>query len=263
MALTPFAVLPLALGTVATGNAAAATPATHLGEFNYRGMVWKSSGNSNLWVRGDFGTAKAIDFVSMMGANALAGTQIRVRLGDSQAEVDGSVEGYDSGTVNFIAPAVTRQDGIYHSHLELPSTQTRRWWRIDISGHTGDFSASMLVMGLKVRPSRYYETNWTISNRDLGSLQFGRNGVPGITTGAKLRALNYKLAWLTEAEAETMIAPLDDLTGRTTPMYLCFDPETTVYRQRRTFFGWNEEQPSLGKIGFNRFERTYQILSLF
>lgn len=262
MADTPFSVLPLALGTVATGNAATATPATHLGEFKYRGMVWKSSGASNLWVRGDFGSAKAINFLSMMGANALPGTQIRVRLGDSQSAVDGTAS-YDSGVVDFIAPAVTRNDGIYHSHLELPSTQTRRWWRIDISGHTGDFSASMLVMGLKVRAARYYEPNWNISNRDLGSVTFGRNGVPNVVDGAKLRALDYKLAWLTEAEAETMIAPLDGLTGRTTPLFHCFDPAATTYRQNRTFFGWNEEQPSLGKVGFDRFERSYKILSLF
>lgn len=262
MAGVPFVVVPIELPSVTTGNERVAQPAAHLGETLYRSMVWRSNGASNLWIRGSFATAQAINFVALMGANALAGTTIRVRLGDTQAAVDGTAS-YDSGAVPFIAPAVTRADGIYHSHLELPSTQTRLWWRIDIEGHTGDFEASMLVMGAKVQPARYYETNWEVSVRDLGSITFSRNGVPGFSQGAKLRSLNYKLGWLTETEADTMMASLDEAVGKTLPIYVCFDPEATVKRQRRTFFGFNEDQPSIGKVAFDRFERNYQILSLF
>jgi hypothetical protein len=262
MAGIPFIVDPLALGTLTTGNQRAAQPAAHLSETLYRSMVWRSNGASNVWIRGNFATAQAINFVAILGANAQSGTTIRIRLGDTQAAVDGTPS-YDSGTIPFIAPAVTRANGVYHSHLELPSMQTRLWWRIDIGGHTGDFEASMLVMGAKVQPARYYETNWEVGVRDLGSITFSRNGVPGFTAGAKLRSLNYKLGWLTEAEADAMMAPLDEALGKTRPFYVCFDPDATTLRQRRTFFGFNEDQTSLSKVLFNRFERNYQILSLF
>lgn len=262
MAGIPFIVQPLPLGIITTGNEQAAKPATNLGEFLYRGMEWGSTGASNLWVRGDLGASQAINFVGMLGANAQSGSTIRIRLGDTQAEVDGTAD-YDSGALAFIAPSITRTDGRYHSHHELPSLQTKRWWRIDIGGHSGDFAASMLIMGRKMQPARYYDTTWQTTVRDLGAVAFGRNGVPSITAGSQLRVLNYKLSWLTETEAEAMMAPIDEAAGKTDPLLIVFDPEATTYRQRRTFFGFNEEQPSLGKIGFNRFERAFQIVSLF
>jgi hypothetical protein len=198
----------------------------------------------------------------MLGANALAGTTIRIRLGDSQAEVDGTAD-YDSSALPFISPSITRDDGVYHSHHELPSLQTKRWWRIDIAGHTGDFEASMLVLGRKREAGNYYETQWKTGVRDLGSLQFSRNGVPAFADGAKLRTLAYKLGWMSEAEMETQTAVLDEAMGRTTPALFCFDPAPTTYRQRRTFFGWHEDNSEIVKIGFDRFERQYQVLSLF
>lgn len=86
----PFVVAPTPLGTITTGNETSAKPAVHLNEFIDIGMTWKSSGNTNLWVRGDFGSAKPVDFMSLIAANAQAGTTFRLRLGDSQAQVDGT-----------------------------------------------------------------------------------------------------------------------------------------------------------------------------
>jgi hypothetical protein len=262
LAQKPFFVIPTPLGTVTSGNELANRPAAHLGEFYYRGMVWQSSGNANLWVDVNLLEAVDIDFVGVLAANAGPATTIRVRLGDSQAEVDGSAD-YDSGAVPFINPSITRDDGLYHAHIELPSVQTKQWLRIDIGSHTGDFQASMLVVGKKIAPSCYYETQWNRDVRDLGAVTFGRNGVPGVSKGARLRAIGYKLAWLNEAEMENTFSPLDENVGKTDPVFLCFDPEATAYRQRRTFFGFNEDQPSLAKRGSNRFERDFQFLSLF
>lgn len=262
MALKPFFVIPTDLGTVTTGNERANRPASHLGEFTYAGMVWQSILETNLWVKCDFGSAQDIDFVGLLAANALPGTTIRIRLGDSEAEVDG-VADYDSTAIAFIDPAITRDDGLYHSHHELPAMVSKRWLRIDIAGHTGDFQASMLVAGKTISPATYYESQWSRDVRDLGAVTFSRNGVPGINAGTRLRAISYRLAWLTEAEMEETFSPLDEATGKTDPLYLCFDPEATTSRQRRTFFGFNEEQPSFSKRGFDRFERNFQFLSMF
>lgn len=262
MALKPFFLIPTPLGAVTSGNELANRPAAFLGEFNYRGMVWQSSGNSNLWARCSFGSAQDIDFVSMMNANALPGTTIRIRLGNSQASVDGAGD-YDSGAISFIDPSITRADGLYHSHHELPSLVSKSWMRVDIGGHTGDFQASMLVAGKKLTVAQYYETQWTREIRDLGQLTFGRNGVPGINRGVRLRATAFKLAWITEAEFEEMFSPIAEKTGKTDPLYVCFDPQATIYRQRRSFFGYNEEQQEYTKQGYNRFSRDYKFLSMF
>jgi hypothetical protein len=262
MAQKPFFVIPTPLGTVTSGNERVNRPASHLGQFYYKGMVWQSTGNASLYVRCDLGSAQEIDFVGVLAANALSTTTIRVRLGDSQAEVDGSAD-YDSTALPFIDPLITRDDGLYHSHLELPSVQTKQWVRIDIGGHTGDFSASMLVIGKKIQPVEYYEPKWNRDIRDLGSLTFARNGVPGISYGERLRAIGFTLAWLNEEEMEELFSPMDEAVGKTDPLFVCFDPEATDYRQRRTFFGFNEEQPSYTKQGFNRFQRSFQFLSLF
>lgn len=262
MAETPFFVIPTDLGTITTGNERANRPAAHLDEFYYRGMVWQSNGNANLWVRCDLGAAADIDFVAVLNANATPSTTIRVRLGDSQAEVDGPAD-YDSTALPFIDPAITRDDGLYHSHLELDTVQTKQWLRVDIGSHSGDFSGSMLVVGKRLEPTRYYETQWARSVRDLGTLSFARNGVPGVQRGSRLRAIAFTLAWTTEDEMEELFSPMDEAVGKTSPLYLCFDPEATTKRQRRTFFGFNEDQPELTKRGSNRFERGFQFLSLF
>jgi hypothetical protein len=99
--------------------------------------------------------------------------------------------------------------------------------------------------------------------RDLGSLTFSRNGVPAIQDGAKLRATSFRLGWLSEAEMEETFSPIDEAIGKTSPLFLCFDPEPNTYRQRRTFFGYAEEQPEYQRQGFNRYSRDFRFLSLF
>lgn len=263
MAEKPFFVVPRPFAAVTSGNELAARPASHLGEFFYRGMVWESSDATDLWVLVDLGLETMVDFIGMMGANALSGTDIRVRLGTTQAEAEGGAAAYDSGAVDFISPAITREDERYHSHTELGSPVLTRWVRIDISGHTGAFLASMLVVGKKVEPVHYYEGQWAREVRDLGGVTFSRHGVPGVSEGSKLRGISFRLAWLTEDEMEETFSPIDERVGKTAPLFLAFDPEATIYRQRRTFFGFMEEQAIYTKRGYDRFEREFRFLSLF
>ena len=263
MASLPFVVVPHPLGTVTTGNEITAKPASHLAEFKDIGMTWKSSGNTNLWVRGDFGSAKAVDFVSLLSANAISATTIRIRLGDSQTEVDGTAD-YDSGAQTFISPSITRDDGLYHSHWELPSVQTKRWWRIDIGSHTGDFEASVLVLGQKVTPSRYYSAGFESAVEDKGSLGFGRWGVVEETDGLIMRSLKFELGWLTEAEEYGSFEPVLRALGTRGVALWCFDPTSSVYRQQKTYFGPLTESPFSvgGKFKPGTYSREFSILSL-
>jgi len=224
------------------------------------GMVWQSNGNGNLWARGDFGSAKSIDFMSMIWANAQAGTTIRLRLGASQAAVDGAAP-YDSGALPFIDPAITREDGLYSSHLEIDAVQTYRWWRIDIGGHVGDFEAAALILGRRIQSATYSNPGWTFGTEDLGEQDIGRFGVIEETDGMILRTLGFKIGWVTTEDFETKWRPLLERGKRAIALW-CFDPEEGHYRQARTYFGFVQPNPATGGVGVDKYELELEIQSL-
>lgn len=230
----PIFVIPAALSGFASGNERTEALALHLGEHRSPGAVWRTNGNANIWARGQFTAAAVVSLCAVLGANAQAGTTIRLRLGTTQAHVDGSAP-YDSGAVTFINPAVTRDSGLYHSHQQFtPIAAT--WWRIDIAGHSGDFEAMSLVMGEAVQTERYYDRAFEFGVDDLGDLDYSRWGVVSETDGIVMRTLNFKLSWVSEAVFETRFRRIMAL-GKRGPVYICFDPEATTYRQDKTYFG--------------------------
>ena len=258
----PLFVVPLNLGTFDSGNARPGNPVFSLNRFKALGVTWRSTGNANLWARGIFTAAQAIDFAAMISANAQSGTTIRLRLGTSQAEVDGTAS-YDSGALTYISPAITREDGLYHWQFELPSVQTFAWWRIDIGGHTGDFEASMLVLGKKFEPSHFYNFDFERGVEDLGEVAFTRFGVMDETPGTVMRSLNFTLAWQSEAEFEGSFRPMIEKLGKRGIVYVCFDAEATTYRQSKTYMGVMRKPPFARGIRKPKtFTQDYEILSM-
>lgn len=260
----PMFVVPLSLGTIATGNEASGFPASNLGETDAAGLVWKSSGATNVWARGQMTSAQSINFAALMSANAIGtSTKLRLRLGTSQAQVDGTAP-YDSGAVNLINPTITRSDGLYHSHLELPSTVSASWWRIDITGHTGDFQASSLVLGQAVQSSRFYNPDFEFGAEDMSEVEFSRFGVPDITPGAIMRTLGFTLEWQSEAEFEATFRPIMETRGRTKPLWVCLDPDATTYRQAKTYLGFLRKVPyATGQRKPGLFSQEFNVLSLY
>lgn len=257
----PFAVVPLDLGTITTGNARANRPAAHLAEFGSTGMVWQSAGAADLWVRGDFGAAQAVNFMSLIWANAGPDTTIRLRLGADQAAVDGEEAPYDSGPLPFIDPAITRDDGHYSSHLELDAVETWRWWRIDIDGHAGDFAAAALILGRKIESASFSNPGWQFGVEDLGSLDISRWGVPNENPGKILRSLSFKIGWVLPEDWETKWRPLMERGARRVSFW-CFDPEATPYRQARSYLGYLQPQDVAGGVVVTRYEMEVQVRSV-
>lgn len=276
----PFFVVPLDLGTIATGNETAGFPATNLNRHKAVGLTWKSTGASNLWVRGSFGTGRQVDFCSIVAANAQAGTQFRLRLGNSQADVDGSAS-YDSGWQAFV-PIFEASDGgatldldftsqllqvravpsLSTSHLELSAPVGATWWRIDIQGHTGDFQAADLVLGKKVTPSRYYNLDYEYGAEDMGGMEVTRFGVLNEEPGVVMRTLAFTLAWVNEAEFESDFRPLMETLGRKGIVFCCFDPAYSGYRQARTYMGFLRKALFARGVRKPRtFQQDFEILS--
>lgn len=260
----PFAVIPHPLGTVTTGNEQASRPAIHLGQFKDPGMVWETTGNTNVWVRGNFGVARPVDYVALIGTNALAGTTARLRLGDTQAEVDGTAD-YDSGTQVIITPSITREDGRYIWHWELPSIQTKQWWRIDIGSHTGNFQTAAVVLGQKQQFADYYnQTGFEFGQEDAGEVNFGRYGVVEEVGGIKWRTLAMDFGWMTDADRHTKFQPLRDKLGKTGVALWSFDGDATVQRQDKTYFGWLKDSPIFKPSTFkqDRWQASFNIISM-
>lgn len=251
----PLFIVPLDLGTMATGNQTAGFPVTNLNRHKAIGLTWRSTGNTNVWARGQFAASRAIDFCAIVAANALPGTQYRLRLGTSQAQVDGTAP-YDSGALTFISPSITREDGLYHSHLELPSVQNATWWRIDIAGHTGDFQAADLVLGKRVEPSRFYNLDFEFGVEDMGGMEVTRFGVMNEEPGIIMRTAAFTLAWITESEFEANFRPMIEKLGKKGIVYLVFDPDATSYRQAKTFMGIMRKAPFARGV---RKPQTYQM----
>lgn len=259
----PFAVRPLLLGPVTSGNERANRPASHLALLDYPGMTWQTNGTGNAWIRGGFGFEQVIDFVAMIAADATSATTIRVRLGTSQAQVDGSSALYDSGTQPFFVPGTHSESGRYHSHLELAQSVTCSWWRIDIGGLTRDFEASGLVMGKKITPTRFYDKDFEFGLEDLGQLAISPNGVVSETPGIVLRTLLFRLSWLTEDEYQTRFRPMIEALATRGISYWCFDPEPTQYRQAKTYLGYFGAPPfARGAAKPKTFTQEYKIRSL-
>lgn len=263
MVTQPIFVKPLDLGTVASGNERTGHEASNLGRHKASSLTWKSNGTSNLYARGDFGTVRDVDFCAILSANALSSTTFRLRLGDSQAEVDGTAD-YDSGAQTFINPLITRDDGLYHSYWRLPSVQTERWWRLDIGSHSGDFEASMLVLGKIVEMNKFYERDFEFGLDDRGEAEFTRHLVWNETPGGIMRKLSMTFNWMTEAEWESGVRPLVEAIGTTQPVYCCFDPNSSTYRQAKTYFGPLKKAPfATGKRKPGTYGLEVEMISLF
>lgn len=260
MPTLPFVVVPHALGTL-SADQVASNPISHLGEFDSVGMTWKNLGGTPI-IRGDFGSAKPIDFVSVIHATNI--TSYRVRLGDTQAAVDGTAS-YDSGSISFVNPSITREDGLYSSHLELPSVQTRRWWRIDFTCSAAG-EAAFLVMGQKITPANYYSPGWGMGVEDLGEIDIGRYGIPATEEGLIFRTLNFSLGWMSETDFEGKFRPLVEKLGKRGVALWCFDPTANAYRQAKTYMGWLRNalvaRHSVNTPAGIRYEQEFEILSM-
>ncbi|MBN8805965.1 MAG: hypothetical protein J0H81_12960 [Sphingopyxis terrae] len=172
---------------------------------------------------------------SLINANAQAGTTVRLRLGTSQAQVDGGSAPYDSGAVTFISPAETTDSGLYSSFQQFAEIDAT-WWRIDIGNHTGDFEAASLILGKAVQSSRFYDRGWELGTSDLGSIDISRWGVDIETDGIVLNTVSFKLSWVSEAEFISSFRQIM-LRAKRKPVWLLFNPEAVAGRQAHFYFG--------------------------
>jgi hypothetical protein len=259
----PIFVQPYPLGPISdqSGNAVAGFPPSNLGLFDHIGMVYRSStsGVANPQIRGDFGSARPVDFFAMLNTNATPSTQAYLIL--STADIQSGTQ-YNTGVQLIVNPTMTSANGLYHLHFQLPSVQTFRYWAFYIYNHTGPFECSTLILGKKIQLANFYTGDYRRGVQDMGEIDFGRYGVPGKTPGIVMRKAGFTLPWVTGPEYEEQVEPMLQAVGTRTPIYMCFDPEATAYRQRKTYFGWLREPPfATGALLPGTLAQEFEILS--
>ena len=262
----PFAVIPNTFTVDAAGNTKTNRPASHAAEFKNPGMVWESNGATGVYVRGTFSAAVDIDFLGLIGTNATESTTMRLRLGDDATEVNGTAD-YDSGALVIRDPAVDSVTGMYHGHLELPSIQSKQWFRIDIGSHTDTFRAMAIVLGLKRDFADFYNggpDGVEYGFEDLGEIEIGSHGVVSENDGLIMRNLTMQFGWMSDSDRAQKFAPLARGLGKRGVALWCFDPEATDQRQDKTFFGWMQEMPTFRPSTWkqDRFTAGFEILSM-
>ena len=261
MASLPFFVKPIPFTILGCNNQLSSNPASNLADFHYAGATWKTSGVANKWMIGDFGSAQTVDFVGNLSSNAEAAARYMFALNTTAMDGIGTGAAYSSGFLTFVSPAVTGRS-LYHSHLEIGTPQTYRYFNHYIIDQVGDFESAFLVIGKKIQPARYYDNDYERGFEDLSRFDLGRNGVPDIAYGSVLPSLKFTLSWLSEDEHENYIDPLLKACGTTEPLYVCFDPESTANRQGRTFFGRISASKRGQRRHFNVWQRDFEFTSL-
>jgi hypothetical protein len=255
----PFFVIPYNLSATSEAASAAGFPASNLGDFNNVGMVFRAGAvSTDMYLRGDFGVARSVDFCAVVLANAQPGTTIDLALAATNGGSD-----YYNAPATFINPARTRDDGLYSSHFEISTPQTYRYWRIGIHSQTSVFEASKIILGKKITTLTAYEPTFGRAVEGQGSFQMNANGIPNIEPGVTLRSIKFTLRWITELEYETLIEPLLIAVADSKPVYLCFDSEPTVYRQAKSFFGWlRNSSYATGDTKPGTYSRDFELLSM-
>src|SRR5689334_1274481 len=151
MATDPFICHPRLFdaGTLTNGNELASLPATNL-QTMQPSKRWRTSGVANVWIQVDFGAATALDLVALISHNALAPDTWRIRA--SADSTPTTSPDYDSGSLNLF-PGGVRPTESWRDHYDsfkiLPSTQTWRYWRIDVTCSASYFEAGRVVLDLR------------------------------------------------------------------------------------------------------------------
>jgi hypothetical protein len=141
------------------GHADAGHPSSHLAEFDTIGMTWKTSSAAAAHHRRRFRLGKdgrvPVD----------AERQCRLRSDDPAADGHDERRQQLRQRVHDLRQSrITRDDGLYHSHFELPSAQTYRYFAVEHERADRVRSAA-LVLGAKVTPANYYSPGWEIGRR--------------------------------------------------------------------------------------------------
>lgn len=191
---------------------------------------WRST-STTPWLKGNFGTPRTVNTVSLGYINAQASDTVRIRLASSDAGLTSS-PGYDSN-VEFGSPVLIIPAGVdssayrfVHRSIEITS-QTFQWFQLDFgfgSNSDGYVQLSRAMLGERIEPLTSIKTGWktsliepVVETTDLGGEESSR------PTGAK-RSVEAEWHNLTESERDSLYAMLIE-RGSSKDFTFVIDPQ--------------------------------------
>lgn len=241
--------------TAEGGTITASSAQTNLPAANLIGpspsKVWRSSGLSTVYVVIDLGAATAIDMVSMVNVNWTTSATWRIRGATSESNLTAS-PGYDSTAVTPW-PGGTKPTEDWNQHApfrQLGSTQTYRWWRIDITdaGNTdGYLEAGALLIGAAVTVTYNSIRGWQFGDDPASIVQYTAYGRSVVDPRDNPRIKAIPFSALPRADVMAGLGAMLRERGVAKPFLTVVDPSATTYLHVNTIYGlrvgaWSVEQ---------------------
>jgi hypothetical protein len=203
--------------------------------------VWRSSGLSSVYITVDFGTATAVDTLAMVAPNWTTSATWRLRGATSEANLT-AAPGYDSTAVTPW-PGATKPTETWLQHapfLRLGSTQTYRWWRIDIAdaGNTdGYLEAGALLIGTAVGVAYESWSGFVIDDEPNDIVADTTYGRTLVEERDSCRVFSIPMRVLAEADVFAGLGTMMRERKASKPFLVCLDPDQTTYLHLVTLYG--------------------------
>lgn len=230
------------------------------------GRVARFTSPDSAFIVIDLGNSpSAVDLIALIGHNASAAGEARVRAADAEALLT-SAPSYDSGALrlrsNIVAPAYADVGSLARNHfiLKLAVQQIRRYWRIDMT----DTSISYLDVG-RLYLSKVFQPS---TNMDYGikegfidpsTIQRTVSGrvIPNERT--KYRYTELTLSFGSEAEMFGSAFDIEQARGSTRDVLLVIDNDNKPLLQKRSIYGLMATLNPVVNSYIGLFEKTYRI----
>lgn len=241
---------PLPLSSVEASSSVRG-PASNVGS-DFAGVVWRSAQGGNASLLIDLGRDVECDTLQMFGVNGdyLDEGIVSVRLATSaQGTVFGTPSADETRPGHYWpvrpAPLLTggsrgsRGTGTTLVAWADDAPRRVRYLYIYVEGLTalGSLQVARVVIGKRITLDRNFSFGAEFGTKDLGSLEFSRQGVLLRNRGAKLRTASLTFAAVRKDEVEALTKPLLERLGNTECVAVVTDPTPHTLFSNRCYFG--------------------------
>lgn len=163
------------------------------------GIKWfTTTGSNSDYILSDFGSAKEVRCVAVLGTNFTSAATIRVRGSntDNTAQDGGIV---DTGVVSSVTK--TNYGSIYYT---LDADYTARYWRVDLADSTvNNLRVGRLFIGPAWTPTKSMLFGWSIAHNDASRRTRSLGGALYVDESFRTRTLDFTLSFLSQTEMYT------------------------------------------------------------
>lgn len=228
--------------------------------------VWRSTSLSSVYITIDFGSATAVDTLAMVAPNWTTSATWRLRGATSEANLT-AAPGYDSTAVTPW-PGGTKPTEEWQQHapiLRLGSTQTYRWWRIDLAdaGNTdGYLEAGALLLGAAVGVTYESWAGFSIDDEPSDIVSDTLYGRTVVEERDPVRVFNIPFRVLAEADVFGGLGTMLRERRASRPFLVCLDTDQTTYLHVATLYGLRRGPRATGHIVGDLYGTSLKIKEL-